>query len=108
MMSRRVIFVLAWLIRSGGLMAGGSGLAAENAASPAVTIDDIAAGIEKHIRVESKASGGYFKLHFQKQELRLELVRVHLEDWLTSAAASISRVWTWWARMDRYMTWTFS
>ncbi len=79
MMSRRVIFVLAWLIRSGGLMAGGSGLAAENAASPAVTIDDIAAGIEKHIRVESKASGGYFKLHFQKQELRLELVRVHLE-----------------------------
>jgi transglutaminase-like putative cysteine protease len=79
MMRRRLILALAWLIRSGGLIATYPGLAAGTTPGSAVTIDDIAAGIEKHIAAASKASGGYFKLQFQNKELSLELVRVHLE-----------------------------
>ncbi len=45
----------------------------------AVTIDDIASGIEQHITDQSKTNGGYFKLLYNKSELSLQLVRVHLE-----------------------------
>src|SRR5262245_54556529 len=45
----------------------------------AVTIDDIATGIEKHIAESARTNGGYFSLSFNKKELRLQLVRVHLE-----------------------------
>jgi len=48
-------------------------------AAPAVSIDDIAAGIEKHIAAQSKADGGYFHLRYKDKELNLQLVRVHLE-----------------------------
>jgi transglutaminase-like putative cysteine protease len=46
---------------------------------PAVTIDDIAAGIEKHIAEQSKTNGGCFKVWYRNKELSLQLVRVHLE-----------------------------
>jgi transglutaminase-like putative cysteine protease len=51
---------------------------------PAVTIDDIATGIEKYIAEQSRANGGYFKVWFKNKELSLQLVRVHLEylSWL--------------------------
>src|SRR6266536_6596880 len=51
----------------------------ERATGPSVTVDEIGAGIQKHIAEQSKASGGYFKVQFNKKELNLELVRVHLE-----------------------------
>jgi transglutaminase-like putative cysteine protease len=54
-------------------------LAAGTDSGPAVTIDDIAAGIEKHIAERSKANGGYFKLQHNQKELSLQLIRVHLE-----------------------------
>ena len=52
---------------------------ADLAARAPATIDEIAAGIEKHIAEQSKASGGYFKVHYNQRELSLQLVRVHLE-----------------------------
>src|SRR5437667_6395203 len=61
-MTSRRIFVLVWLISVAGLRLFPEALAAEEATGPTATIDDIAAGIEKYISEQSKASGGYFKL----------------------------------------------
>lgn len=47
-------------------------------AARAVT-SDIARGIERHISLESETQQGFFRLPFQGRELRLKLVRVHLE-----------------------------
>lgn len=46
---------------------------------PHVVTADIAAGIEQHIAEASKKHGGYFILPFEGGELKLKLVRVHLE-----------------------------
>jgi transglutaminase-like putative cysteine protease len=78
-MSARFAFVLSWLAGVGLLILQPSGLAAESTANGAVTIDEIATAIEKHIAEESKSHGGYFKLKFKNKELSLQLVRVHLE-----------------------------
>src|SRR5689334_9882773 len=51
----------------------------ERANDPAASIDQIAAGIEKHVGEKSQANGGYFGVRFKNKELRLQLVRVHLE-----------------------------
>jgi transglutaminase-like putative cysteine protease len=40
---------------------------------------EIQAGIERHIEAQVRLGGGYFKLPFRNQELRLKLVRVHTE-----------------------------
>jgi transglutaminase-like putative cysteine protease len=69
---------LAWLTSS-VLLAPLCALLAETTNGPKVTIDDIAAGIEKHIAEQSNTNGGYFKLQYNKKELSLQLVRVHLE-----------------------------
>lgn len=59
--------------------------AAKNAAScaidpiPNVVTADIAAGIEAHVDREVEKGGGYFFLPWQGRELKLHLVRVHLE-----------------------------
>jgi transglutaminase-like putative cysteine protease len=47
--------------------------------TPHVVTADIQAGIEKHIAERSRRGDGYFKLPFDRNELRLKLVRVHLE-----------------------------
>ncbi|MBI3853401.1 MAG: transglutaminase domain-containing protein [Verrucomicrobia bacterium] len=78
-MSARHASVFAWLVSLAALMPFCTALAAQKTTKPAVTIDDIAAGIEKHIAEQSKASGGYFKLQHNKKELNLQIVRVHLE-----------------------------
>ncbi len=78
-MIERRAFVLAWVISSALLTQPRIGLAADGAATPPVTIDDIANGIEKHIADQSETNGGYFKLQQNKKELSLQLVRVHLE-----------------------------
>src|SRR5438128_2262742 len=72
-------YVLAWVIIFTLLTHPRPGLAADSANPPSVTIDDIAAGIEKHIAAQSATNGGYFKLQQNKTELSLQLVRVHLE-----------------------------
>lgn len=40
---------------------------------------DIQAGIEKHIDDQCRLGGGYYELPFGNKELRLKLVRVHIE-----------------------------
>jgi transglutaminase-like putative cysteine protease len=78
-MTARRAFVLARLISSAALIPVFPALAAGLAARPPVSIDDIAAGIEKYIAAQSAASDGYFKLQYNQKELNLQLVRVHLE-----------------------------
>ncbi len=78
MSSRRAV-VLAWLISVSQSMTFGPARAAQTATGVRVTIDEIAAGIEQHIAQQSKTNGGYFKLRHDKNELSLQLVRVHLE-----------------------------
>jgi transglutaminase-like putative cysteine protease len=78
MIARR-FFVLAWAIGSALLTHPRVELAAEPATNLPVTIDAIAAGIEKHIAEQSKENRGYFKLQHNRKELSLQLVRVHLE-----------------------------
>ena len=46
---------------------------------PKLATADIQAGIERHIEAQVRLGGGYFRLPFRNQELRLKLVRVHTE-----------------------------
>jgi len=78
-MASRRFFNWAWLTSLAALVSSCKSMHTEMATGPSVTIDEIAAGIQKHIAEQSKASGGYFKVAFNKKELNLELVRVHLE-----------------------------
>jgi len=78
-MASRRFFNWAWLTSLAALVSSCKSMHTEMATGPSVTIDEIAAGIQKHIAEQSKASGGYFKVRFNKKELNLELVRVHLE-----------------------------
>jgi len=78
-MSTRTIFVLASCISLAALMSSCATSPRANASGPAVTIDDIAVGIEKHIVGQSDTNGGYFKIHFKEKGLNLQLVRIHLE-----------------------------
>ena len=49
------------------------------AADPPIVTGDIKAGIEQHIAEEVERGDGYFVVDFQGEELRLELVKVHVE-----------------------------
>src|SRR5579859_102907 len=80
---------LAWLTSSVLPAPLCASSAAETTNGPKVTIDDIAAGIEKHIAEQSNTNGGYFKLQYNKKELSLQLVRVHLE-YLAALGGGIS------------------
>ena len=55
----------------------------KSASAPAKTDSaptaDIQAGIERHIDSQVRLGGGYFKLPYHDQELRLKLVKVHTE-----------------------------
>lgn len=44
-----------------------------------IVTGDIKAGIEKHIDEQVELGGGYFTLPFEDRELKLKLVRVHVE-----------------------------
>ncbi|RKY05923.1 MAG: transglutaminase domain-containing protein [Planctomycetota bacterium] len=68
-----VCIVLAGCNKSPDAEQGSSGVA------PDVVTADIQAGIEKHIEERSRLGGGYFKVPFDERELRLKLVRVHVE-----------------------------
>jgi len=46
---------------------------------PTIVTGDIQAGIEKHIAEEVESGNGYFTVPFEGRELRLRLVRVHVE-----------------------------
>lgn len=51
----------------------------EPPAVPNVVTTDIQAGIERHIGEQERLGEGYFSLTFGEKELRLQLVRVHME-----------------------------
>jgi Transglutaminase-like superfamily len=58
----------------------GSALAdTDTAGSPPIVTGDIKAGIEKHIAEQVAQGDGYFTVTFEGEELRLNLVRVHIE-----------------------------
>jgi len=46
---------------------------------PTIVTGDIQAGIEKHIAEQVAVGNGFFKVPFEGQELKLKLVRVHVE-----------------------------
>ncbi len=46
---------------------------------PNVVTNDIKAGIERHIRELSESNGGFFPITFENKEMKLKLVRVHME-----------------------------
>ena len=46
---------------------------------PTIVTGEIQAGIEKHIAEQVEQGGGYFKVPFEGKELKLKLVRVHVE-----------------------------
>lgn len=46
---------------------------------PTIVTSDIQAGIEKHISEQVELGDGYFKVSFEGKELKLTLVRVHVE-----------------------------
>jgi len=46
---------------------------------PNVVTADIQTGIEHYIEEQTRLGGGFFKLQYNKKELRLKLVRVHTE-----------------------------
>src|SRR5438067_2298483 len=75
----RRAFIWTWLIGLTVLVPFRTASAGGTMTGSAITIDDIAAGIEKYIAEQSKISGGYFKLQHNKKELSRQLVRVHLE-----------------------------
>jgi len=49
------------------------------AAAPPIVTGDIKAGIEKHIAEQVAQGDGYFVVTYEGQELKLNLVRVHIE-----------------------------
>ena len=46
---------------------------------PNVVTTDIKAGIERHIRELSESNDGFFPITFEDKEMKLKLVRVHME-----------------------------
>jgi transglutaminase-like putative cysteine protease len=58
---------------------GAPGASAPPVADVDKTTASIQKGIESHIEEQVRLGGGYFKLSFGNQELRLKLVRVHTE-----------------------------
>jgi transglutaminase-like putative cysteine protease len=71
--------VVCLVIASGGWREGQDAQAASAQPAPDSATADIQAGIERHIEEQVRLGGGYFKLPFRDQELRLKLVRVHTE-----------------------------
>jgi Transglutaminase-like superfamily len=56
--------------------------------TPPVVTGDIKAGIEKHIAEQEAKGGGTFTVMFEGEELKLDLVRVHMEYLATLAPQS--------------------
>jgi hypothetical protein len=77
---RRVILGALWLALA-AVATGAEQPGADEQCTPAphVVTADIQAGIEKHIAEQTQRGNGYFRLAFEKKQLDLKLVRVHLE-----------------------------
>ena len=75
------IIILAVFIVSTACIREGSAETADKAAasSPAVVTADIQVGIERHIEKQVQLGKGYFRLPFKERELKLKLVKVHVE-----------------------------
>jgi len=81
-MQRMTHLIVALVVVAAALGAGAPPVAAADKAKesvPPVVTGDIKAGIEKHISEQVAANDGYFPLMYEGKELRLKLVRVHME-----------------------------
>ena len=72
--------VVVCMVLAGGGRQEGQGAQAASAPPGADTVTaDIQKSIERHVEEQVRLGGGYFKLPFRDQQLRLKLVRVHTE-----------------------------
>ncbi len=75
--SPKSIFLAAALVVFGASFVLPAAEAQEN--TPPIVTGDIKAGIEKHIAEQEALGSGYFTVPFEGRELKLNLVRVHVE-----------------------------
>jgi len=73
------LFALALITPTSALAAGSADAAANADAAPSLVTGDIKAGIEQHIAEEVARGGGFFRVQHEGEELKLKLVRVHVE-----------------------------
>jgi transglutaminase-like putative cysteine protease len=71
------VIVVVWAAATGAVLHEGEGESSELV--PNVVTADIQAGIEKHVDTQIELGNGYFTLPFNDKDLRLKLVRVHME-----------------------------
>jgi transglutaminase-like putative cysteine protease len=67
------------VLAGGGRQEGQDAQAAPPPPGPDTVTADIQKSIERHVEEQVRLGGGYFKLPFRDQQLRLKLVRVHTE-----------------------------
>jgi transglutaminase-like putative cysteine protease len=67
------------VLAGGGRQKGQDAQAASAPPGPDTVTADIQKSIERHVEEQIRLGGGYFKLPFRDQQLRLKLVRVHTE-----------------------------
>lgn len=77
------ILFAAWLTAACAASSPGSQEAAHARSTvkpvPSIVTADIQAGIEAHVAAQVSAGGGYFHLPYERETLKLRLVRVHTE-----------------------------
>ena len=71
--------VVCMVLAGGGRQKGQDAQAASAPPGPDTVTADIQKSIERHVEEQIRIGGGYFKLPFRDQQLRLKLVRVHTE-----------------------------
>ena len=71
--------VVCMVLAGGGRQKGQDAQAASAPPGPDTVTADIQKSIERHVEEQIRLGGGYFKLPFRDQQLRLKLVRVHTE-----------------------------
>jgi len=71
--------VVCMVLAGGGRQKGQDAQAASAPPGPDTVTADIQKSIERHVEEQIRQGGGYFKLPFRDQQLRLKLVRVHTE-----------------------------
>lgn len=79
MRNRKYIVACIGLAVAGGCLLFACKATRHSAKAPSVVTGDIQQGIEAHIAREVEKGGGYFRTPFEGGELKLKLVRVHVE-----------------------------
>lgn len=79
MRNRKYIMSCVGLALAGGCLFFACKATRHPPKAPSVVTGDIQQGIETHIAKEVERGGGYFRIPFEDGELKLKLVRVHVE-----------------------------